>query len=497
MPILVGHSVSLELSSGRPLFSRLHFSLEPKLNALVGPNGVGKTTFARLLAEEIPPSAGSIHRHGSVTYFPQRLTAPEIPVAEYLAEYSWSALGETLLSGIPWDQPCATLSGGQWMRVRLAWALGAGFLVLDEPTNDLDREGRAALLAFLRGHAGGALLISHDRECLAECVEIWELSNHGLAVYGGGWAAYEAEKGNERGRREGALERAKRARDQAARERHEKLARQAKRSRRGAKEAARGGIPRIVAGGLKRRAESTSGRLDAATMEKAHAAVREAGEAFLALKKNPVMYAGLVGAPLPAQKLVAEARGFNVKRGEWIFPGNLTFGWRGNVRVAIRGRNGAGKSTLLRAILGEEFEHRGTLRRGGLATLYVDQRAALLDDAKSVFENVRAVSEKSESEIRGDLARLLFFGEAVFQRVETLRGGERLRTALARGLLGQEKPELLVLDEPTNNLDLANIGFLEGLVREFSGALLIVSHDEVFLENCGVTETLSLGAKRP
>lgn len=155
--------------------------------------------------------------------------------------------------------------------------------------------------------------------------------------------------------------------------------------------------------------------------------------------------------------------------------------------MAIEGNNGAGKTTLLRSLLGETFETRGELRRGSLCTLYLDQRCARLEDSRSVLENVMAYSSSSVPELRNGLARLLFSGNAVHLKAGELSGGERLRAALAQGLLAEDKPELLVLDEPTNNLDLPNIEFLEGLVRAFRGAVLAISHDQAFLNACGIT----------
>jgi ATPase subunit of ABC transporter with duplicated ATPase domains len=204
------------------------------------------------------------------------------------------------------------------------------------------------------------------------------------------------------------------------------------------------------------------------------------------------MYADLVGRELPTQKLVAEARSFNIRFRDWLYPNDLDFIWRGNVRIALKGPNGSGKSTLLRAIAGESLSTRGELNRGDLVTLYVDQRCSVLDDASSVLDNVRAVAPGAEGDIRTHLARFLFAKDTVFKKAGDLSGGERLRAALARGLSSTNKPELLLLDEPTNNLDLANIEWLENLVREFRGALIVVSHDQQFLDRCGVVSELSL-----
>lgn len=491
--ILTVRDLTYELPNGRRLLHGLTFSLESKLTGLVGPNGVGKSTLARLLAGELKASAGSVQSVAAVSYLPQRELPPPLSVAEYLGEpEEWSEWLEELLYGIARKTPCPNLSGGEWMRVRLAQCLTAQFLILDEPTNDLDQPSRRAVLRFLRQREEGALLISHDRECLGVCNEVLELSQRGLAKFGGNFQAYCEQKARERQRLGDALDAAKRARDETIEQGRQQKARQEKRNRQGAAAARRGGLPKILLGGRKRKAQATTGKVDSMAIERAATAVREIHFALDQIKAEPVMYAELLGQPLPGQKLVAEATDFNLRYERWLFPRNLTFSWRGNVRVAIRGNNGSGKTSLLRALLGEPIESRGQLRRGQLTTLYLDQKGGALQDEQTILENVRASVAGDEGEIRSGLARFLFAREAVFQKVETLSGGERLRVALARAFLSAEKPELLVLDEPTNNLDLANLDFLENLVSQFRGALIVVSHDEAFLQKCGVKAGLNL-----
>ena len=488
--IVIGRGISFELPNGRELFKNLNFTLDGRLSALVGPNGVGKSCLAKLIAGQLEPSAGAIRCASSVKLLAQRQEPEPVTVTEFLCDHQWSLLGERLLANIDRQALCTTLSGGQWMRVRLACALDEQFLILDEPTNDLDRDGREAVVQFLRERDGEALLISHDRACLQMSEEIFELSNRGIAKFGGGWPGYTAAKQLERERLRAALELAKRDRDSAMAERVEARARQEKRNRSGSESAARGGMPKILLGARKRSAQATSGKLDAMALTRSQSAVREAHAAFSELKVDPLMYADLIGREIPAQKLVAEAHGFNVRFQEWIYRDDLDFAWRGNVRIALKGANGSGKSTLLKAMLGAEFETRGELRRGHLATLYIDQRCSVLDERKSVFENIRAVSSASDSEIRNGLAKFLFSKETVFQRVGELSGGERLRAALARGLLNAQQPELMVLDEPTNNLDLINVEFLERVVGAFRGALVVISHDEEFLKSGRISQEL-------
>lgn len=493
--IVIARGVSYELPNGRKLFNNLDFSLDTRLAALVGPNGVGKTCLAKLIAGELEPTEGVVRRAASVKLFPQRQEPEPVSVSEFLrVDCEWSLLRERLLGNIDRQVTCTALSGGQWMRVRLAGALDSQFLILDEPTNDLDYDGRKAVTRFLQEREGGALLISHDRGCLHLCEEIFELSNRGLARFGGGWSAYIEAKARERERLSAALELAKRGRDAALANRVDQRMRQEKRNRRAAVSAAKGGMPKILLGARKRRAQATSGKLDGMAVQKSQSAIREAHEALGEMKLDPVMYADVIGREIPAQKLVAEAHGFNVRFQDWVYCDDLDFTWRGNVRIALQGANGSGKSTLAKALLGGVLETRGQLRRGDLIAFHLDQRCSLLDDQRSVLENVRAVSSASESEIRNGLAKFLFANDAVFQKVSELSGGERVRASLARGLLSTEKPELMVLDEPTNNLDLLNIQFLEQVASEFRGALIVISHDEDFLRNCSVSQELVVEA---
>lgn len=491
--IITANNISFELPDGRLLFTHLNLSIENKLTALVGPNGVGKTCLARILAGELMPSSGSIQRGTQILLMHQRELPPQQSVAQYLSKkYVWSVLGEQLLNNIDRQAQCHQLSGGQWMRVRLARALEDSFLILDEPTNDLDREGREALLNFLKKRKSGALLISHDRECLQLCEEVMELSNQGLSKFGGTWDEYKISRDDERNRLEVQLDSAKQSREVASKNRQEQIDKQEKRNRQGAKTAARGGLPKILMGARKRLAQSTTGKLDADTMEKTNQSVYEAHEAYKKLKIDPIMFADLMGQPIPSQKLVVEAKDFNIRFSSWIYKKDLNFIWRGNLRLAIKGKNGSGKSSLLKAFTTNLINIRGEIRKGDLKTLFIDQACSSLDDSKSVLENVQAFCIGDEGELRNKLAKFLFMKDSVFQKINTLSGGERLRAALAQGFLSEKKPELVILDEPTNNLDLMNIEFLEQLLRDFKGALLVISHDEVFLQNANITDELIL-----
>ena len=223
-----------------------------------------------------------------------------------------------------------------------------------------------------------------------------------------------------------------------------------------------------------------------------------ARSAYERQKTDPVIYAEFPETALPASKLVFAARDMNFRYAGMdrnLWEKNVTFEMHGPARVAVTGRNGSGKTTLLNLLTGfRELDGSvsGELKLGGVAYGFADQNSTLLDDTRAVLENVRAGSEKTEAELRNLLAQFLFQGDKALQRVATLSGGERLRASLAKILVADPAPQLLILDEPTNNLDIVNLEFLEAALARFQGAILVISHDLTFLEGIGVTGELRL-----
>lgn len=498
MPSIVSAcALSFEFSNGRQLFKNLNFSLTSERTALIGPNGIGKTCLAQLLCGELEPTQGAIIRKQKITFFPQKQIPKPITVNEYLISHeSWSLWHEQMLADINRETICTNLSGGEWMRVRLANTRDDQFLILDEPTNDLDQEGRSALIQFLKMRTEGILLISHDRLCLQLCSHFLELSNRGLTQFSGTWQEYKKHTADERERLNTSLKLATRERETIITNRLNLLTRQEKRNQQGAKKAAKRDMPKILIGARKRRAQATTGKINHQTLEQTQNAIGQAVIALNEVKVDPIMYINLIGHEIPTQKLVAAAKSFNVCFKNWIYQNDLNFSWRGPIRMAIHGKNGSGKSTLIKALMGNQFNNRGKIERGNLKTIYIDQQCSLLNDEKNILQNVQFFSGLDETKLRNELAKFLFTKDFVFQNGEKLSGGERLRAALACAFLSYDKPELLILDEPTNNLDLNNIEFLENLIRQFRGALIVVSHDETFLKNIEINEFFSLETKK-
>lgn len=493
--------VSLTWPNGQELFSHLSFSLQHKHYGLIGVNGIGKSTLIKLITKELSPTSGRIQCDCSVEVFNQSERRPDLTVLEYLGDTgvfeSQKAL--EIMGDIAFEENCHCLSGGQWSRLRLVKLITqkSDFIILDEPTNHLDQSSRKALVKFLKGYSGGVLLISHDRELLNLVDNIIELTHLGISLYSGSYSEYENIRRVERDNLEKNLELAKKRRDLHEEKTRELISRQDKRMKQGDRNAAKGGMPKILLGGRKSNAQKSSGSLHKATTQKLNELVSQASQEFLKVKRDPVMYAVLPQVKIPQGKVILRAVDLNFQyegMEEKVFRDKLNFSFQGNCRINIKGENGSGKSTLLKLLTGREVRgHReGELYLGNLTFAYVDQEYNLLNLNENVFNNLRNVSSKSDVEIRNFLSMFLFRGDKVFQKCETLSGGEKLRLSLALAMVTEPAVELLILDEPTNNLDLVNISFLEDVLHHYQGALIVVSHDELFLENINICEEISL-----
>jgi ATPase subunit of ABC transporter with duplicated ATPase domains len=528
-PLVLADDVSWPSPAGRPVLERVSLALAREKTGLVGVNGSGKSTLARILAGELAPTGGSVRRAGTVALLPQDFTPQaDQSVAEALGvrgklaalerlsagagfpgdletlDDDWSIearvaeeLGRLGLAHLTLDRPVATLSGGETTRLVLATLfLGRpDLIILDEPTNNLDGPSRRALYAAVGDWLGGLLVISHDRELLGLVDRIVELSPHGLRVYGGNFDVYTAQRdaeaaAAERGLGEAAKQLRKTRREgQAARER------QARRNARGQKAREKGDQPRVVLNALREKSQRTTARL-AETLDAKLSAAHEAVAAARArVAEQKELDIALAPFEVPAGKTVLELEGVAYRHPGAPYPILEEFHLRlvGPERVALAGPNGSGKTTLLRLIRGELAPAEGRVHVGVARVSCLDQKAALLRPDWSVLDNFRAGNPGlPETVCRLTLARFLFRTDAVHAPAGSLSGGERLRAALACVLCAVDPPWLLLLDEPTNHLDLPSLANLEQALRQYNGALLVVSHDRRFLANIGIIRTIDL-----
>ena len=518
------NGLSFRLPDGRTLFENLSLDLGAERTGLVGRNGVGKSSLLSILAGSAVGASGAVHVSGRLGMLRQMAAAAEgetvadlFGVADQLvlldrieqgtagldemADADWTlearlnkALNDVELAGIEPDRALSTLSGGQLTRAGIA-ALAFGepdFILLDEPTNNLDRDGRERLLAFLGSWKGGALVVSHDRELLNRMDRIAELSPSGVRVYGGGYDEYREQRDAELDLANRELELAERQLRQAARTAQQARERQARRDSAGRKARANSSDPKILLDARQQRAEATAargsslaGRLESDAREKL-----ERGRQ--SVERLTPFSADVASRTVPAGKVLVEAHDLAVGFSGRPVAASFDLSIVGPERVALSGPNGAGKSTLLKTLAGLLPPLAGSLRVAADVAFF-DQHVSLLDGDVSILDNYRRLnSGASEFECRAALARYAFRADAALQRVATLSGGERLRAGLACVAGGERAPDLLVLDEPTNHLDLVSIAEVEAGLVGFGGALLVVSHDEVFLENIGIERRIVL-----
>lgn len=523
-------SVTFKLPDNRALFSDLSFNLGPQRMGLAGRNGAGKSTLLRLISGALAPSSGQVRVRGTVGVLRQQFEpGPEETIASLfgaeaalarlrrieageageqdLAAADWtleSRLSEALaragLTDAGMDGQLRALSGGQRTRAGIAALIFAepDFLLLDEPTNNLDRDGREAVTQLIAGWRGGALVASHDRALLEHMDSILELTSLGLTRYGGGWSAYEAQKALELAAAEEALAVAERRVGETGEKAQAMAERKARRDRAGARKAGQGGAPKILLGAQKRRAEASTGALDRLADRQRLEAEAAAADARARIEVLQPFTISLAPAGLSSGRTVLTARDLSVgyAPADPVQTG-LNVSITGPERIAITGPNGAGKSTLLRTLAGQLAPLAGEVKvRVAMACL--DQDVTLLDPDETILDSFRRLNPSTdETGCRAALARFRFRAEAGLQVCGTLSGGERLRAGLAAVLGGPAPPQLLILDEPTNHLDIASLETVEAGLRAYDGALLVVSHDETFLERIGITRRVALRSGRP
>ncbi|MBT8164927.1 MAG: ABC-F family ATP-binding cassette domain-containing protein [Acidimicrobiia bacterium] len=489
----------------RTLVSGASLNLQPGDKVgLVGRNGAGKTTLMRTLAGELNPADGHLARSGVIGYLSQESALPELDNPdlsaleriltardigdlevqieevrrkmaveegdardrlirrydrlrlEFETRGGYAAIAEAkkfaASVGIETgdlDQPVATMSGGQRRRVELARVLfqETDTLLLDEPTNHIDLDAKSWLMDWLAGYAGGLLVVSHDLQLLDESItSVLAVDDGKLEPYRGNYTYYLAERD--------------RRREQRIRERKhqdEKIARLEEGIRR-----FKGTTEKMA-----RRAHTWETRVNRMRSE-----LTEVSK----LGKNITVRFPMTE---PSGRIPLEGKGLGKAFDDnVVFLDVDVFVERGQ-RLLIMGLNGAGKTTLLRILAGVDQADLGAVVSGHNATLgYYAQEHEQIERGRTVFDHVKAVSSEPDQTLRSVLGHFLL-ADKVDQDAGTLSGGEKTKLALCQVVLGG--PNVMLLDEPTNNLDpQAQSALLEAL-HNYPGTIILVSHDTDFV----------------
>ncbi|WP_440642384.1 ABC-F family ATP-binding cassette domain-containing protein [Bradyrhizobium sp. PUT101] len=521
-------NLSLSTPDGRSLLSSIDLTFSAERTGLVGRNGVGKTTLlASILGEHVPQS-GRVLIDGTTGLLRQdvQVLAGAIVAdlfgvrralellrraergdasADDIAAIDWTletrleaALARLGFDPSP-DTELSCLSGGQITRLRLAALIFAepDFLLLDEPTNNLDQDGRKAVTDLLATWRGGAIVVSHDRGLLETMDAIVELTSLGATRYGGNWSRYREQKAVELAAVRHDLAHAEKRLSEIDGKAREAAERKARKDSSGRKKSAKGDMPRILAGARKDRSEDSGGKNAQIAERRRTEAIDAADTARRRIEILQPLSVRLPATGLPAGREVLWLDGVSAGyRPEQPVFRDLSLTIVGPERVALVGPNGSGKTTLLKLIAGELRPLSGTVRVRPDFALF-DQKVRLLDPAISILDNFGRLNPKAgANECHAALARFMFRADAALQIVGSLSGGQLLRAGLACVLGGVTPPSLLILDEPTNHLDVESIETVEAGLRAYDGALLVVSHDEAFLQAIGVTRRLDLAAGR-
>ncbi len=526
-PHLALDSASFILPDGRLLLSGLTEHFDTRHTGLVGRNGVGKSVLARLLAGELAPSSGRCIRAGRVHYLSQQIDhvisgslaalAGVQDVLDALARIDgggidpldfdmvgerWDlparlrhALDQAGLGHLDAATPARSLSGGEAMRVALLGAMlsDADFLILDEPTNHLDGASRQALASQLRAWKRGLIVVSHDRALLGQMERIVELSPQGLRSYGGNYDFHVAARAAEQDSAARELDHARQSMQREERAMREQCERQQRRQAQGAREGKAANQARILLGRQKERSENSAGRL-----RQQHEEAREALQQRVRVAARHLHDEGTVRLHATAVDAAAGRRVVALEDVELPFAApalrRLSLVVTGRQRIGLTGPNGSGKSTLLKVIAGELAPLAGCVTRDP-ACAWLDQRLQTLDPARSTIEQLLERNRGTgQDRLRTYLAQIGLDAHKVAQPTGQLSGGERLKAALACALYADPPARLLLLDEPGNHLDLASLVALEAMLAQYGGALVVVSHDEVFLERLGLTHRLEATA---
>ena len=526
------------------LFSDLNFAISKgqKLG-LVGNNGCGKSTLLQIIAGQLSPSSGVIVRPDDLYYIPQHFGQYDsLTIAQALRierkqqalhailsgdasnenfvildddwnieERSIAALDLWGLGQFTLSYPMNLLSGGEKTRVFLAGMdiHHPSVILMDEPTNHLDSSGRQRLYDWVEKCRSTLLVVSHDRTLLNLLPEICELEKHQINYYGGNYEFYKEQKTLMQEALQQRIEEKEKALRIARKVARETAERRDKQNVRGEKNNIKKGVPRIVLNALQGKSEKSTSKLNSTHQEKAEKLTGERNQLRSSLSPTAILKTDFNSSSLHTGKILVTAKEINFgyhpnsdsndiqdngdfKLQLWQTP--ISFQLKSGDRLRIEGVNGSGKTTLLKLITGQLQPQEGNLTRMEFTYVYLNQEYSIIDDRNSILEQAYAFNNRNlpEHEIKIILNRYLFPASEWDKSCRKLSGGEKMRLAFCCLMISNNTPDMFILDEPTNNLDIQSIEIITATIKNYTGTVIAISHDDYFIQEIGIEQRILL-----
>ena len=512
------------------LFSNVSFTISKgEKIALIGNNGSGKSTLMQLITKELSPSEGQIICPEIPYYIPQHfgqfnhltiagalriegklralhaILQGDASVKHFTAltddweieEKAMAALDEWGLPDVPLSYPMHLLSGGEKTKVFLAGITlhSPAFILMDEPTNHLDDKSRARLYRFISTSPAGVLVVSHDRTLLNLLSSTYELTEKGVIYYAGNYDFYKEQKDLAVEALQARLEESEKQLQKARKQAREVMERQQKHDVRGKQLNIKKGVGKMAMNTFKDQAEKSTVRLGNVHADKIQSLAEGATELRKALPDIKAMKVDFNSSSLHVGKILMEASHLNYAYGEtplWTSP--LEFTIKSGDRIHLKGGNGSGKTTLLKLITGSLSPTQGSLIKAeNLTYVYLDQEYSIIRNDLSVLEQLAGFNNKLyDNELKTILNRFLFPVSTWDKKCSCLSGGEKMKLSLCCLMVSAQTPDVFILDEPTNNIDILNMEILTGTLKDYKGTLLVVSHDSYFVQQIKADQWIEL-----
>lgn len=499
--------------------------------SLIGNNGSGKSTLLKIIAGLLSPTGGDIHLPASgIYYVPQHFGQyNQLSIAQamqidkklealqaitegrvdedYFAilnddweieENAKAALAYWGLEAFALNHPMQELSGGEKTKVFLAGMKihNESTILLDEPTNHLDYVYRTKLYDLIRQSKSTIIVVSHDRTLLNLLPQTCELLHNEIKTYGGNYEFYKEQKTLAGQAMLQKLEEKEKEIRMARKTAREVAERQQKHSVRGEKQNLKKGVPRIAMGNLKNKSEISTAKLKDIHTDKMADLQGELKDIQKAMPLSLKLKTDFNASTLHSGKILITTTDVNFGyNGTLLWKEPLTFQMRSGERWAIEGANGSGKTSLLKLITGQAEPQRGTIiRSDGFSHVYLDQEYSLIQNGLTLLEQAEhfKIAGMKEHELKIILNRFLFPADTWDKPCSKLSGGEKMRLAFCCLMVGNNTPDMFILDEPTNNLDIQSIEIITSTIKEYAGTVVVVSHDNYFVGEIGVEKKILL-----